>query len=214
MIRPVLLFTLLAFGVQAADDAASIRTTFVEPWLAALRSDDPGGLTRFLHPSVQACLNERTREFFESGTLLRPNDAKAPYKVTRLVEWTEPGPLFGLPEEGFEYPVSPTYEVHLESATGETEVVRYLAESDGTWYLSAPCPNEKGVAMVRQKQAEARAQAERAFRLANQLKEPLRSELLYLVSKQRTAEAARKYQQATGLDDVTVAMMVVRVIAP
>ncbi|MEO8369171.1 MAG: hypothetical protein ABI806_08230 [Candidatus Solibacter sp.] len=93
--------------------------------------------------------------------------------------------------------------MHLESTTGETEAVRYLAESDGSWYLAAPCPNEKGVAIMRQKQAEARAQAERAFRLANQLKEPLRGELLYLVSKQRTAEAARKYQQATGMGDVT-----------
>ena len=132
MIRPVLLLTLLAFGAQAADDAAAIRKTFVEPWLAALRGDDLGGLRRFLHPSVQACINERTREFFESGTLLKPKDTQAEYKVTSLVEWTEPGPLFGMPEDAFAYPVAPKYELHLESSNGETELVRYLAEAEGT----------------------------------------------------------------------------------
>ena len=214
MIRPVLLLTLLAFGAHAADDVAAIRTTFVEPWLTALRGDDPGGLTRFLHPSVQACVNERTREFFESGTLLRPRDTKAAYKITSVVAWKAAGPLFDMPEDAFEYPIAPAYEVHLESSNGETEVIRYLAEADGIWYLAAPCPNEKGLALVKQQQAASRAQAERAFRLANELKDPLRSELRDLVSKQRTAEAARKYQAATGLDDISMALMVVRVIAP
>jgi len=217
MYRLVLLSMLLAARVLAADAESAIRTTLVEPWLKAVRANDNAALTRFLHPQVRACINDRTREFFESGDLLKPKGLTPQHRITKLTPQSGPGNLFGLPEDGFAYPVQPAYELILEASQGDTQItqisqiIRYLAPSGGSWYFVVPCPNEKGMAFFHESLAQGDEQKRQVAVLVRELKDPLLGELKDLLKQHRKIDAVKKYQQATG-QDLTLSVMVMNAI--
>jgi len=213
MRRLLLVFLARAVSAAAAEPQDAIRTTLVQPWLEAVRTQDPTRLTKFLHPKVQACVNDQTREYFESGTILKPRGATAKYKIT-LAPWNQPGPLFGLPATDFSYPVQPTYELSLQFEQGETEVIRYVAPAGNSWFIVVPCPNENGMALIRRNNALASEQKRQVAQLVANLKDPLLSELRALRAQGRLIDAIKKYQQATGLDDLALARMVIKAIEP
>src|SRR5579884_3047014 len=100
--RLALITAILASRAWAADGEAAIRTTFVQPWVDALRAGKPAQL-EVLHPTVRACLNAGTGEDFESITKVARSVTASPYRVTGVVAWNSPGPLWTLPREGFFY---------------------------------------------------------------------------------------------------------------
>ncbi|MGA2713807.1 MAG: hypothetical protein ABSG41_11940 [Bryobacteraceae bacterium] len=67
--RLLLIFAVLTIPALAADAAVAISTSFVRPWVEAMRANSPARLAGFLHPSVRACINDQTREYFEFGTI-------------------------------------------------------------------------------------------------------------------------------------------------
>jgi hypothetical protein len=213
MRRLVLISMFFALGAPAADVATSVRTTFVEPWVKAVRTESAAQLTRFLHPKVQACINDRTREFFESEQLAKPEGLTPKHHITKLTPMTQPGPLFGLPEDGFAYPLQPTYELNLDDAGSDTVVILFLAPSGGKWYMVTPCPNEKGMVFFRQMMANYKAREDRIALLAGEVKEPLRTELKQLTVGGRLVDAAKRYRQQTGLDDEFLAIAVMKAIS-
>jgi hypothetical protein len=205
------LILLAAFNASAADVTTAVRTTFVDPWIKAARTDTPAQLTRFLHPKVRACINDRTREFFESDQL-KPEGLTPQHHITKLAPWTRPDPLFGLPADAFAYPVHPTYELNLDNPKSETLIVTFLAQAGDAWYMVVPCPNEKGMAVFREMAATKKARDERIAGLAAELKDPLRAELRELIKSGRIVDAAKKYQGTNGLDDIFLAADVMRAI--
>jgi hypothetical protein len=211
MSRLALLSMLLAARVLAADAEAAIRTTLVEPWLKAVRANDKAALTRFLHPQVRACINDRTREFFEYGDLLKPEGLTPKHRITKLTPLSGPGNLFGLPEDAFSYPVQPAYELTLEAGQEDPHIIRYLAPSGGSWYFVEPCPNEKGLAFFHESLAKGAEQKQRVAVLVSELKDPLLGELRDLLKQHRKIDAVKKYQQATG-QDLTLSVMVMNAI--
>jgi hypothetical protein len=217
MVRLTLLSILLAARVLAADAEAAIRTTLVEPWLQAIRTNDKAGLTRFLHPRVRACINDRTREFFEYGDLLKPEGLTPQHRITKLKPLSGPGNLFGLPEDAFAYPVQPAYELTLEASQGDAQItqivqiIRYLAPAGGSWYFVEPCPNEKGLALFHESLAKGAEQKQQVALLVAQLKDPLLIELKDLLKQHRKIDAVKKYQQATG-QELTLSVMVMNAL--
>jgi hypothetical protein len=119
-----------------------------------------------------------------------------------------------LPADGFFYPVQPTYELNLEFGGDGTEVIRYLAPLGGSWFIVVPCPNEKGMAFFRESIAEGNAQKQRAAELVAELKDPQLGELKDILKRRGMLDAVKRYQEATGLDDLTLAVMVMRRIEP
>ena len=211
MYRLALLSMLLAARVLAADAESAIRTTLVEPWLKAMRTNDKVELTRFLHPQVRACINDRTREFFDFGDLLKPEGLTPQHRITKLTPLSGPGNLFGLPEDAFAYPVQPAYELILDAGQEDPQIIRYLAPSGGSWYFVEPCPNEKGLAFFHESLAKGAEQKRQVALLVAQLKDPLLSELKDLLKQHRKIDAVKKYQQATG-QDLTLSVMVMNAI--
>ncbi len=209
--RQLVLILLLALNAPAADVTTAVRTTFVDPWIKAMHTDTPARLTRFLHPKVRACINDQTREFFESDQL-NVRGVTPKHRITKLAPWNQPGPLFGLPADGFAYPVQPTYELNLDDPNSDTLVVVFLAQAGDAWYMVTPCPNEKGMATWREMAATKKARDEKIATLAAELKDPLRSELRVLIKGGRIVDAAKKYQQTNGLDDVFLAIAVMKTI--
>src|ERR1700722_13423339 len=176
MRRLALIVALLTLPVMAADVETTIRTTFVQPWVQALLANDPARLVAFLHPKVRACITPETRDLFEIGAV-DPKSVRAKYLVTKLGPLKPPAPLFGLPEDGFAYPVEPTYELQLEFEETNTLAVRFLALSAGYWRIVMPCPNEKGLAYYRETVARGQEQQQRVAELVAGLKDPLLGEL-------------------------------------
>ena len=212
MLKYLFVACLIAAQVYAADAEPAIRASFVTPWLAAVRSGDEAKVRRLFHPKVLACSNDETREYFQSlfAAELKYR-LRTEYRITKIEPLQGQEALNLLPPDGFSYPVQPTYEVDIDF--GRTTVIRYLAESHGSWYEVQPCPNQKGMAYLREQKAKGQEQNQRASRLLAELKDPLRSELLALLKQERKIDAVKKYQAATG-EDLTTAVMVMNLLEP
>jgi hypothetical protein len=209
--RHVALILLLAFNASPADVATAVRTTFVDPWIKAVHTDTAAQLTRFLHPKVRACVNNQTRDFFEFDQL-NLKDVTPKSHITKLAPCNQPSPLFTLPADGFAYPVQPTWELNLQDLDSDTVYVFFLAQAGNAWYIVVPCPNEKGMSVFRKMVAYKKTRDERIASLAAELKDPLRSELRELIKGGRIVDAAEKYKQMNGLEDVFIAIAVMKTI--
>lgn len=197
----------------AADPDTAIRATFVPAYIEALRSRDTARIRKFVHPRVLACMNENTKEYFDDLSRSEAEaDVTGNYVIYGITKMTEPGPLFGLPEDGFRYPLQPAYEVHIQFKEGRLELIRFLAESNGSWLEDYPCPNEKGMAFMHEQMAKGEQQRQRVTQLAAELKDPLRSELKALVKQERIIDAVERYRAVSGVTDLTTARMVIGVL--
>jgi len=150
---------------------------------------------------VVACQTEANREYFDS-VLAQGGDwmAKGAYRIAKLAPVEGPAPLFGM-EEGFAYPIQPTYELQLNFEG--LVMVRFLAPDHGSWYEVFPCPNDKGMAMFHKAAIDREQQRQKFAQLAAELKDPLRGELKALLAKGQKIDAIHAYQNATGADLTT-----------
>jgi hypothetical protein len=207
-----LLGSLLLGAARAEDPEAAIKRTFVTGWIAAINTKDPARIKRFLHPQLQPCMAGSAREFFDFALGQEARNAPiGQYNVTKISAISGPPPAF-LPPDTFTYPVQPTHEIQL--SFGTTVLIRYLASANGAWYEVYPCPNQKGVAFIHEQMSKGAEQQQRARKLLSDLKDPLRSELAALLKQSKLNEATRKYQMATGEKDFTIAVMVMKLLAP
>ena len=188
-----------AFG--ATPEETAIRNTFVKQWVEALRSKDKARLTSFLHPAVRTCMSGAdTRDFLDYTLEHQVHLAPAgDYRITKLGPMQGPAPTF-LPEDGFAYPVRPTYEVQIEFEQNNLVYVQFLAAVNGSWYDVIPCPNEKGMAYFREESVKGAEQKKRAAELLADLKDPLRGELNDLLRQKQKIDAIHKYEAAAGVD--------------
>jgi len=81
-----------------------------------------------------------------------------------------------LPDDGFRYPVQPTYDVNVQFDQSDVITALFLAQSNAAWYEVGECPNEKGIASFRKTLVHYAEAQKRASELAASLKDPLRSE--------------------------------------
>ena len=77
-------------GAPASGPADPGQREFVEAYMAAVSASDAAALRRLLHPAVLACIDDKTREFFDS-MLARDLRARptAGYRITSV---ERPGP--------------------------------------------------------------------------------------------------------------------------
>jgi hypothetical protein len=199
---------LFTTSALAASDDTAIQNTFVKPWIDALRSKDKARVERLLHPAVRACVNPGTREFFDFALEQEVHsDVSGPSRVTKLEPMRQAAPTF-LPAEDVQYPVQPTYEVDVEFEQNNYVFTRFLAPSNGSWFEVFPCPNEKGIAYLRELQKQGVEREKKAARLLLELKEPLRGELRDLLRRQQKFDAIKKYQAAASVDLTTSVMVI------
>jgi hypothetical protein len=208
--RLAISFAVLALQAWAASDDAAIQNTFVKPWVEALRSKDKARIERFHHPTVRACFNPGTREYFDYILDQEAHsDTRGTDHITKLAPVKSvPAGLF--PEDGFSIPVQPTYEIQVDFDQGQL-MVEYLAQSNGSWFEVLLCPNEKGMAYFRKQLADGANQRKKVAELLADVRDPLRSELQDLLRRGQKIDAIKKYQQAAGVD-LTTAVAVINAL--
>jgi hypothetical protein len=202
---------LLAASALGASDQEAIQSTFLNPWVEALRSKDKARVERLLHPAVRACITPSTKEFFDTD-FERQTDSvpSGGYHITKFAPITGAPPAFW-PQDGFRYPVQPTYDVDVQFDQGDLIMVLFLAQSNGAWYEVGECPNEKGMAYFRQTLVDYAEAEKKAAQLAASLKDPLRSELRELLRQEQYGPVIQKIKDATGVD-TGMAMRVMNVL--
>ncbi len=205
------LFALAAASAFAASDGAAIESTFVKPWVEALRSKDQARMERFLHPAVRACINPGNKDFFDFAFEQEAHaNISGPYRITKIEPMRQAAPAF-LPAEDVQYPVQPTYEVNIEFEQSNHLFAMFLAPANGYWFEVFPCPNEKGMAYLRERLKAGDEQKKKAAQLLAELKEPLRGELRALLGRELKFDAIKKYQAATHAD-LTTAVAVINAL--
>lgn len=203
------LLTTCAFA--ASDDEAAIQSTFVKPYIEALRARDKTRIEQLLHPAVRACITPSTREFFDVDIERQTASAQpGTYHISKFAPINGAPPAF-LPADGFHYPVLPTYDVNVQFDQGDSIMVFLLAQSNGSWYEVGECPNEKGMAYFRQSLIDYTAAEKKAAELAASLNDPLRKELRDLLRQEQYGRVVQKIHDATGAE-TGMAMRVMNVL--
>jgi hypothetical protein len=199
---------LVESSALAASDDAAIQSTFIKPWVEAVRSRDKARVESFLHPAVRACINPGTKDFFDySVEHEAQSDVGGPYRITKIEPMRQAAPTF-LPAEDVDYPVQPTYEVNIQFEQSNHLFVLFLAPANGSWFEVFPCPNEKGIAYLREQRKLVVEQEKKAAQLLAELKDPLLRELRDLLRRHQKIDAIKKYQAAASVDLSTAVMVI------
>jgi len=173
----------------------------------AMSAEDFAGLKALFAPSTLKCIGKN--EDFLIDRMKRqfalPISKKYKLTITKL-----PPGVMG-PNKFATYPMPPTYLMGMEftDQDGDTATVNLtIGQEDGKWYEAQPCPTAAGMErfakMVQMRQQRhARAQAE-----MSQLKDPVKSQLLALISKHDTVGAWRMCMSSLKIDFSTCKGMV------
>jgi len=182
---------------------------FAKTFVAAIRSHDPAKIRALQHPAIRACVNDRTRAYFEWGVaneLQTGAMTAGPYKVSRFGQLSGPASLGFLPPGAFTYPVKPTHEIQIDTQSREHQqvlLVRELAQVNGAWFIVEPCPNAAGLKFFAEQKALGDQQRSESERLLAAMPASLRRELSAMLAQGQTIGAAHRYQASSGVDLAT-----------
>jgi len=214
----VLLQPVNALGVGASADAVLVKAqqlNFVKEYLSAMQSKDRVAAMNLLHPALRACVNTRTRPFFDSIiTQQMDGFPSGPYShlhISPVKPKSDPSLWNFVPAKSFPYPVKPTYDIEIGFGNDAVTLFSDLLEvapSGGSWYWVTACPNSAGMQFMQALQTQAAAQKAKAKKLAALVHEPLLSQIKKLIAAHDTIGAAQAYQKANGGDLVTAAAVV------
>jgi hypothetical protein len=205
----------------AADPGRSVRDeqiAFARGYVAALHSKDKARVMSFFHPSVRACLNDKTRSFYDYIVAQQlegmPSSDYTKITITKVGPKNAPIIWAFVPAKGFPYPVMPTYDIQLDFQSSANDLLTDMLEvapSGSSWYLVMPCPNAYGLAYMREMQAQDDRQRAKARQLASEVHGALLAQIKQFLAHGDTFGAAKAYQKATG-SDLSTAVTVIDVL--
>src|SRR5207248_10054192 len=207
-LRPVATAVLLGVaaipGLAHAQDIGAPQRMLVERYVAAITAHDAAALKALYHPATRACMNAENADFFEflfSSDLRFESDLKEGYKLTGF-DTADPSIVEGNAMGGMlPQPVAPTHQFQIDTmGTRVVTIVHLAAEKDGTWFIIAGCPTEKGLAMFRERRGQGAQQQAQTRDLVSKLGEPLLSEIKELLAQNRRIDAIKRYQDAAKVD--------------
>ena len=109
------------------------------------------------------------------------------------------------------YPMMPTHLMGMSFTTedgNDATVNLPIGEEGGKWYQSEPCPTDAGMERFAKLQHMHQVQHERAKAALAQIKPPVKSQLLAMISKHDTIGAWRQCMSSLKLDFPTCKGMV------
>jgi hypothetical protein len=191
---------------------------FANAYVAAVQSKNTGKVMTLLHPTDRACVNARSRSFFDYIVTQQMTDFPSGkydrLSVTPLTSKDKPMIWGFVPEKDFPYPVMPSYKVQLDYTTSGGLFTDLLetAKSGDTYYWVTACPTRAGLQFVRTTQEQGARQQARAKQLVSAVRDPLLAKIKALLAAQDKIGAITAYRKATGAD-LTTAVDVIDIIA-
>lgn len=200
----------LAFHGRAQDTSVPPEVkAFAAEYVAAYNSKNESRVLDMNLPQSRACITPTNKDVYTEIARGMMRDSVPPHYLLSLVPVNE-GNLKALGSQGY-FLVKPERELHIDYQYPETEdggqIILYLVHQNGRWMGDFPCMSAQAIQDFRDGAALRRHYGE----IAAAIKEPLRSELLAMVRKHQSGEAAERYQKATG-SDMRTSMLVINAL--
>jgi hypothetical protein len=182
---------------------------FAADYVAAWNAKDTARLAQMSAPRSRACVTSENKAVYDEIQRTEMRDAVAPGYLLSLMPINE-GNLKAMAQQG-NFLVKPERELHIDYNYPNTrdggQLLLYLVHENGRWMSDLPCMTALAIQDYR------KSAADRAHYkgIAAGIKEPLRSELMSMLRKRQTGEAAERYKAATGCD-MRTAMLVVNAL--
>jgi hypothetical protein len=183
-------------------------------FVSAVNSKSVDRRKEILHPRTVACINAQTQSFFDwifSRQLKYVIPANYRATTTALS-----GAQLLPPEAKSDYPVRPTHMLQIDYSAGSynsTTIVLFIVKEASRWHEVLPCPQAEAVEIVKANEAKTNAQEDRVKRLAAELADPLRAEIISLAKNGQRVDAITKYAAASD-EDLAIAKSVVDLLVP
>jgi hypothetical protein len=183
-------------------DMTPAQRTFAQSYLAAITGPDIERYKRLLHKRTLACITESNAEFFNTIFERRVRRyTKDPRASVRKLK--NAGLIAAARNNGLNYPERPSHAFSIEmisSGANQYSITAFAVRDNGIWYEVLPCPSAKSLDLMRETKHRATADSVKAVVLADSLQEPLRGELLALLTDSGSITAAKRYADATQVD--------------
>ena len=183
---------------------------FAAQYVAAFNSKDLARFKALQLPQSLACITPENKDVYDWLLKAQMRDHVPPHYRVSMQSVSEQNLQAAAGEMSF--PVKPEHELHIDYEYPETRdggmIVLWLARQNGRWMGDAPCMTDQAIADFRANAAE----REKYKKLAEAVKEPLRSELIAMLRGHKTGEAQERYQQAVG-GDMRTATLVINALA-
>ena len=186
------------------------QRTFGQDYVAAVRSPDIERYKKLLHPRTRSCINSENAEFFKS-IFERRVDRIVKNPSFSVEKVRDPKMFSAARSNGLNYPARPSHVLHIVLNEGGGKVSAYIVREAGLWYEVLPCPSSKSLDMMRASRRQSVADSITARAMADSLQEPLRSELMGLLTDSGSVTATRRYAEVTQVD-LSLARRVVKVL--
>ena len=213
-IAPVICAIAIAFAIsldapaQNAGVPADVKG-FAAQYVAAYNSKDVARLESVYLPESRACITPANKDVYDWTARMGMRDSVPPQYLLSLTPVNE-GNLKALASRMY-FKVKPERELHIDYQYPNTndggQLILWLVRRNGRWTADFPCMTPQGLKDFRDN-AAARKHYEV---IAAAIKEPLRKELLAMLRRHQSGEAAERYQKATG-SDMRTSMLVVNAL--
>ncbi len=203
----VVLFYGAALNLPAQDTPAPPDVkAFAAQYVAVFNSKDLARFKSLQVPQSLACITPANQDVYDWVLRAQMRDSVPPHYRVSLVPVSEQN-LKGFASEEY-FRVRPEYELHIDyeypgTSDGGT-ILTWIVRQNGRWMGDSPCMTDEAIEDFR---ADAAAR-EQYKKLAESIKEPLRSELLGMLRVHKSGEAETRYQQATGADMRTSVLVI------
>jgi hypothetical protein len=209
-------------GSAVGAESAASPEAFVNRFVAAVNSKEPGQITALVDSRSLACLTGESAELL-SDTIA--NWTKNPISPGYHVQLDDLGPDAPLVMDAFmpgrfDYPARPTRKVQIstEATTGHgTLLLLEIGVEAGAWKIVLGCPKAGTMAWIKQERAEKEAKTAEQGKVADALVAGMspdyRAELVSMAKAGRWIDAVHKIEKDRQVE-LTIAVLVMKILAP
>ncbi len=198
--------------VSAQREDPARPEAFARTFVTAVNNGQLQARHALLHAKVGACVTRDTRPYFDS---IFARQARSRIPADYRARASKIAGQAPLSDGRSPYPVPPTHQLQIDygSELRSTTLILLVAHDGERWRQVLGCPSAETVAVAARAGAARERDDRRARALADSIREPMRGELLTLLSAGRRVEATQKYAAASG-EELAMARRVIDLLAP
>ena len=198
-----------------ADDIDPAQRALVDDYVAAVVAHDSENLKKLMHPASLACESEANRDYFEfvlNQDFRNASALRGGFQLTSFAPMDAQTAAMSDMGGLLRNPAPPTHQFQIDTPVDASNrsltLMRLAAQNDGAWFIVTGCPTEQGLAFFRERIAAGAKPQAHARALAEDLHDPLLSEIRALLVQHKRLEAIKRYGTASGADTTTATQVI------